>query len=427
VFASIDAIKVTVSKGYDGKYEVKREPATTWGQFTPEHVFYLKDGDENITQAKCAYIWENITYGDTFTIVRNCPPAVLLEWKNKLVGFNFEAHRNYIYGLLEKSDNSSNYESIEVPHSFLDVFRGKKSVEEIKKEAKEKLNSISPAERRALEDRTLYYTYELDDKKIYSYSKDFSNPLKSVRHEPKLLTVQANMNETNTVYGYGTDEDMLRFVHMISISGYGEDLEVIRISKKNRKHFRHCTYIKDFLLQVSLIGISMHDELIKWNTGRMIYNVLEKMRFLKNYDEFDSEIVKDYKKLKTYYEENFKSICNYRNLDCYKDHFENSEHLVDHVISYLDKIGDLQTFIAENKEDKESIAQKALEYFNNSGIETAKAYDEEVYEVLQRVLKYIKPFEHLFNYVEVLTTPDKKIPEETKEEIRQFIAYKTGN
>lgn len=309
---------------------------------------------------------------------------------------------------LRASSETMEYDDIPVPESIKDPTEkeGKNTI---------KIDKLSPAEERALLGKTVCATY-IQGYNTYNHYWDKKEPvIKDLIDDP-----------ADIVYGFQEDEPLLEIVYRsLSMDKdlpddffYNKDFKLVRIAKTAAKHYKNHTYVKDFLLSINpkTKTIAMHSKLVEWHTGRKISEVVSRMKFLENFGIFNAEIFRTYQDIKAFWRQNY-------NPESIKD-----LEMIPELNSYADKVISLQLYIEEHPGNSEAIAAQCKALFEmgpeDETFVGSVGINMPVYKNLQKLLDYIQPLEHIFNYIGPLVESGKGISPELEYEIREIMKNK---
>lgn len=332
--------------------------------------------------------------------------SFLAEWESKQQTFS---------KFLRSSEEILIYEDIAIP--------GKDDPEEDEKEEETIIKGLTPAQLREIQGKTvcmypIFSTWKGYEGRDFVWGKE----------EPVIKDLM--LDDADIVYGFKEDEELIHMLAQMltarvndnSSEFYNANFRLVRISQAAAKYFKNHIYIKDFILSVNpdTKSIAMHSKLVKWHTGRKINEALSKMKFLGNFSRFNPTIAKSYDKLKHYAEENFRDVRGSSSFGC-------NEDMIKDLNEYANKVIDLQVYIAAHPENLPAIAAQARSLFDipegEDTFEIAVGTELEVYNELQVVLEYIKPLEHIFNYIKPLVD-NERISDELETEIREIMHTK---
>lgn len=332
--------------------------------------------------------------------------------------------QNVFLKFLRESTETVDYDAVEVPDAVEDP--------DAEKDAVVKIKEMSSAELRALQGKILC-TYP-------SY-----NPYQSDRNfmwtKEELVIKDVMLDEAEIVYGFKEDEELLIALAAMFSNGkmkdryssnwdqsdikyefFNKDFKIVRVAMSAAKHFKDHVYVKDFLFSVDTNqkSVAMHSKLVNWHTGRKINEHLQRMRFLNNFERFNPEISAIYENLLEFHKTFYREVST--------TNFGASESMMTDLKTYADKIMDLQIYISKHPDNALAIAAQARSLFEEEAdadtYQKAVGINMGVYERLEKVIEYIEPLEHIFNYIEVLCSKGAGIPSELEVEIREILRNK---
>ena len=408
------------------KDEINRNIVDSWYGFNCDHVYIQ---EEETSFIKDLYLCENFS---TFVTIKVIPKEELIEkyveeqgeiidgkpkfskwtedYVNKLID-----KRDKVLNYIKKSSLCKYYKDVIVPEDY-----NKKHEETVKEIEKQELAiKYTPKELRQLEERTIIHTLKQD-----SNRKD-RLPFTWKKGEPKISDLKDS--EDNIVYGFGEDDEKLQITAVILWKMFNgqinsKELNLIKVSKSMPKKFlRKHTYIGDFYGNLLIDKeVTMSQELVKWNTARVIYNNLESLKFMRNYELFNSEVYNTYKEVKEY--------CHryYKDTDNITSKYSSGAEFINNTIRYCNKVAELQVYIREHKDKSDLIQKKSEELFGINTVETAIGLDLQIYDKLQLLINYTEPVKSLFNHITVLydESKAKDITFETEQLIKEVIELK---
>lgn len=327
---------------------------------------------------------------------------------------------------LEESTESTELESITPPEDQKDP-----EEEEIKET---KIKSMTPAEKREIEQRTIQYYLEYQS---WRGSELFG----WIKAEPKIK--QVIEDKATVIYGFQEDEELLHMVGQMlhvpqtifketpelfrkrSEEFFNSEFKLVKVAKSVAKYYVDHIHVKEFILSINseTKHIFMHSKLVNWHTGRKIHAELSRMAFLANFRIFNSSVCDQYEQLVKFHKEHY-NVLNPK-------FFGGDAGLETELNNYADKVINLQLYIEEHKGNAEAIAARARDLFEipqgEDTFEQATGLNLPVYQLLQEVLEFVRPLEHILNYINVLTKAGSNIPYDLEVEIREILASKNRN
>lgn len=198
-------------------------------------------------------------------------------------------------------------------------------------------------------------------------------------------------------------------------------LRLLMVSQQNSKYYKDFKHITRFFKEIKAKTITMSNALIRWNTARLMQEKLEDLQFLNGFAPINQEKHQAFKRLKSYVGNHWRSL----DISDYERDAE-TEGDTKELINHLDKVGQFQLFVRSNPDDKETIAQMAVELFNpQSGVEIEHgcAIDTEIYDLYTELLDWAQPVKVLLNIVKPLASGDP-LTDEQEEAIRHYFQYR---
>ena len=161
------------------------------------------------------------------------------------------------------------------------------------------------------------------------------------------------------------------------------------------------------------LKISMDNRLIKWNTGRIIKDQLNKLEFFENYSLINKEMYDIYIHLKEYARNNYNGNAGiYHNDELYKS-----------LVSHLDNMVEFQKMV-ESNDPTLDLANEAKARFDNENVRSTKAVNTQEIARLELLLEYARPVRILFNNLVSLTSDYQHISAELVDEIQEVVLNK---
>lgn len=161
------------------------------------------------------------------------------------------------------------------------------------------------------------------------------------------------------------------------------------------------------------LKISMDNRLIKWNTGRIIKNQLDKLEFFENYSLINKELYDIYIHLKEYAKNNYNGNAGiYHNDELYKS-----------LVAHLDNMVEFQKMV-ESNDPTIDLAKEAKSRFDNENVRSTKSVNTEEIARLELLLEYAKPVRILFNNLVSLTDEHYHMSAELVDEIQEVVLNK---
>jgi hypothetical protein len=425
--------KTVTNRGYKSsvKEGIKREDIGSWGDFHPDRL-YVTTGKASFR--KDMFIISRLSTNPydrpNFTLITlpdaDSDKALLdsfdLKSPDQLKTYNRvkagHDERDKLIKHILASKKVINYDDIDVPDDFMKDASDDSGSEEV--DSVETVQE-SDKERRRREQKILVLKPSwILRNTVYESDTSFDWQRKELAIE------QIEDFEGVCVYGYKEDDEELHFAVNILCAGEwdigqleGDEIRVFKIAKTLTKHFKTGVHVKDFLFSFKDKHISMHDELVRWNTGRLIGPELEKVRFLSNFGLFNKEMSDAYNELRTYVHENYSVPFNsvsYKGYGMNRDTFSQ-------FVEQIDKVTQLQMYITNNPDDAEGIAAHSKALFNLE-IGGALGIDMDKYNMLQKILEYGTPVATLLNKIPCLTDAHSTISAEVETAVKEYVQYK---
>jgi hypothetical protein len=377
-------------------------------------------------------------------------PRVLERWKK----FN-----QYILA----SEGIQFYEDIEVPENFKDRNKHVKENETAVKqeaevqteearlsaEARRKLNGttvlFTPRVEWNRSNNTLYTWHKLEipvmdidkwnDPEIY-YSSDNDSSLLQLaafitRPEEGQITLKPYTGDPND---YGKDGSIHRsynhgnYEYHTTLPAFHcqPEVKLIKVAQNRVKYYRDFKHIQSFFADYNAKTktLTMSNKLIKWNTARYIHQYLPRLKFLNNFRAFDDYMWTTYHNLVKYHNQHYREVGDHAGKIKEIGQVEYGE-----MISHMDKVAELQIFVAEHPSDSAAIVQMVKGLFGTEVeniVQDGCALDMNLRNLVHKLLDYAEPLYVMLNEMEILTNCDDIMTQELEDEIRGYIKFKTG-
>ena len=417
-----------VRKTYNG--DIERDVIKRWSDFTNRRLYLKTIGtskatDLYLTQTTSDFviieqisddiISDNFLQTTRYNAKSNSlDDAELKTWSDKEIN-KILTNRNKIYQLITDSEDILNYDDVVVPEAFSILAD---SVDE-----KNKLANMTPAELRVINEEIVCYTLT----EAWTSYNNGVTPYKKAKEEPKVKDIKAYTGE---LY-YATTEDAYK-LHMAALlierqmesKFYGEDIQLVQVSKGNVKHFKDHKHIDRFFATYDENNVkTMNSKLVKWNTARLIDDSFNSFEFLNNFKLFNNDMVDLFVELRTYKEANYTNerFNNYNPID------EKGTDFRKLVTGNLDAMNDLQLFIRDNAGDDKAISQKLQDVLATEDVDPEEKYvglDLSIYDKLQELITFVDPINALLNSISALTDEYSTISPELESSIKQFLELK---
>tara|TARA_R100001198_G_scaffold32148_3_gene17142 strand:+ start:45 stop:2786 length:2742 start_codon:yes stop_codon:yes gene_type:complete len=425
-----------------GKDEVKRQDATSYAGFRENSIF-LKT-DENFNRIKDIYL--NQGMGGAIIVISkpkaempekvlNMPPG---DYKDQAVAMHNKiiAKRNRVWELLKESDYTKSYDNVIVdPEWLADYKQESTAAEELAK-----FDTLSPEERRKIEERMVAYSFRHNQ----NYWRDPSNRKRYIldKIEPKVKDLMKT--ERTTYYGTKADEEALiaacgvlhdyapkvkhvykelsywwkeadspvYFFDTPPVSHRGHDgkwpewsmpgtdainldfdtPQLIRVSQSNVKHITmnsNVKHISEFFLQLTDNGgYTMDEYAIKWYTAQKVRPILNKT-YLYCLKDINQDLFDKYTK-----------VYNACQMITTSDWVKSTE-----VFSAMDKLMQFQEFV-ESTDDANAIKNKSRELFVLDMPESV-AQDKEVIDAFNELEEFTEGVHVMLSSIsEIQYAPD---------------------
>lgn len=425
-----DGFKLTIKeKTTDYKTKkviIKKEHPNGWSQINTSRMYHK---EESSSRNKDLYL---ISGGTTICTYSPLSDATIIANSGNLENADRRIKmRNETLRLLKLSSEYLNYDSIEVPESFI-THVTQLDNNEIAEEEKEKM--LTPEERRALENRVVANTYKT---RYVSYSEVDAQSYCKHKVEPRIKEIKEY--EGSLYYGYQVDESKLQFAcHLMDIQlrkngstpFYGDDYKFLSVSVSNKKSFSMHSHIDDFfgkhVPQLDSNGkeigknIIMDNAIVKWNTARNLSKHLPYLVFFNNFSTFNMELFDLHKEILEY------CNTNYTSLSSYEKRYGMHQHYSD-FINFIEKVEAIQTLTEDGTSTPADIAYKVKELTLPEGTTGGLVIDNTMIAKMNILLSYAGPVKDLFNYIPLLTTRNNPISLSTSIMINDFIKLKHGN
>jgi len=323
-------------------------------------------------------------------------------------------YRTELINQIKKSSLLRKYSDIVVPEDW----KSKLEKEDLEIEAKQTIASLSPAELRKLNEKTIVNSFKSFSNKPYSLEQ-----LSRSKKEPKISELLNDPAEI--IYGDSDDEEKLKSACFLLYSQlntshryldtYTDSFKLILVANANKKYVKTKTHINTFFKELDNNNImTMNDKLIKWYTGKLINDNYDKFKFINScYKSINSEVVEIHDELTSYV----------------KNYYSNSvkNDFIDDWLVFTDNAFKMQLFVTENPNiPEQELKNKSMELFGAEIVKGGNVVDLEIYYKLQWLINYCEPIYPLFNEVRALEYgfADKK---ELESLINEIISLKGLN
>lgn len=334
----------------------------------------------------------------------------------------WENERELLDTLIKDSAKVELYSSIQVPEGYKTT---EKEAEEEAEEAEEEVTSkLTAAEQRALENRIVATAFRAAWEASIWYRD---------KKQPKIKEILSDRGDI--IYGFAEDEANL--VLVAEILGMGKEnlrsdgtwldnQKVVMIAQNNAKYFKPHIYIQDFFTNVNpeTDTITMHNQLVKWQTARKINDALPKLKFLQNFGIFDPQAKAMYLELVGYVDLNYVDLK--AGLHNHKSGKNAAQEVIDSLSTHADKITELQLFVKSHPGNYQAIAAMSKALFDtdeDGSFKDALGIEIDIYEKLLTLLEFTKQVQVLLNSIGNLSVTSG-ITYELEREIKEYLAYK---
>ncbi len=420
----INRIDVTVTE--KGAFKTKQTEIRTWGEFSAKNLFLRESVNDTIGSILSGYITQEILQDDHYYVMT---PTKWIktsdESESEMYHIQLEDVHTEFVSMLENSIGFDNLKSVDVPDDFKSAAavalkeqeRLDKEEEKLRKE-REAEAALTAEDVRRRDGKFLYHTFRFEEGWNKRAIGDFK--IIKTKEEANIDFVSSMFSKPTTIYGTLEDLPLLRSILLFDHTQYRDyttynlacrsGFKVILVSKTNVKFVdMYATHVKEALQHFNGSKLKVMGRIAKYNTARVykekIYtNAFEYLSIFKNIDDTADKV---YSKLSSY----LASFGGDREL-------QNNISGVDSVHSYLDNLAELQMFIATCK-DKDAVASKAMELFNNEGIESCDAVDLKIVAAWKAIEDYTSEISGLLSMVNY-----KNIDDAGKAFIREYIQLK---
>lgn len=434
LFWGLSVRKVYHSRDWrsNGKEEIKRDDIGGWADFNPLEC-YIQVGATATTRdfylSHTQGTFNTVRILDETELIKDLVKPVELDDKGKPKANIWTedyvkgliAKRNKLLDYIKASKLYKSYDDVVVPEEWAKRFEASQVIKEDKEGAAgevAKEPEPSPAELRKLAEKTVAHVLVQD-----KYRKD-NLPFSWKKIEPKISELKDD--EAELYYDY-SDSDKLQITTILMFPMYQgkfdetSGFKLVRVSKSMpKKYLKKHKFIDEFYKVQTDKEVGISKQLVHWLTAKLIDEKLNEIKFMRNYEAFNSEVQSLYEEVKSYSKANYS--------DNYMDFiikYATGKDFIDQMLLYTNKVCELQLFIRDHVNDSEAIKQKSKEIFGIDTLEAAIGYNLDMYDKLQTLLDYADPVKALFNHIDVLT--DVKKPDisfETETLIKEIIDSK---
>lgn len=213
-----------------------------------------------------------------------------------------------------------------------------------------------------------------------------------------------------------------------------DKVRLLRISRSNARFYRNFRHIHYFFRDVRKMNgkntLTMSNALIRWNTARVIKNMLDQVVFYNNFTHYP-ELLNRYRFLRTFVDKHYREVSG-------KVMFNSelsgaSDKTVEELTAHCDKIMELQLFVQENPEAGDAVIAKmarglfgtiTTRFGAEVEVQDAWAIDLGLYRDAKLLLSAGLEVATLLNTVPHLNTASKSIPPELYETIQEYLEFK---
>lgn len=376
-----------------------------------------------------------------------------VEVQNEITRVTERWHRLNKYIL--SSEDIKFYDTIKVPEHYKEGNKGTEEDGVLKQEAEEKTKEaqLSAEARRKLAGDTILFTpavaYGYNEKVDLYYWKKLEIPVLDIDkwdnpevyyssddHAPLLKLAAFITRPEDNIIGRTIVTHQDDKVMTFSDTAFSHaEVKLVKVAQNRVKYYRDFKHIHKFFAEVKNKKITMSNKLIQWNTARYVHQYLPKLSFLTGFERFHADHYRSFKTLRDYVSKHYREVG--AHVGSVKDigTVEYSD-----MIAHIDKVAELQIFVAENPNDHEAIAQFTKSLFGagtENQITDGCALDMNIRNLVHQLLDYAEPIYIMLNQMPVLTCQrlydeDEDLfkydmTEELETEIRHYINSKTGN
>lgn len=412
------------------KKELKRTPIDGWGYFKPSRLYELT-GEDRSSPVKDRYLIElhagsylQIKFQDKKTLLEEARKTHkdwekdrVEKWVDKKLKI-----RDKIYNYLTSHDTYkiNSYSDVEVPEDF------EKKVE--KEIEEQKVSTLSPAEKRALQGKVVCYTYEYKEQSYGRYAYRLN------KEEPIL----GELDDIQHPVVYGNQEDDDKFKMIANLFHYQHKqfqfrpnffpfeklkkesyngIAFARFSKRNTKHVKqnpNFIHVDKYLWNHTKKSYNIGSAFIPLFTSLHIKNRLRKLPYLANFRIFNEDMSKAYNLLKQY------------TSDCFAEATLNrveKDFTFKAFRTKAEKLKEFQLFLDKNKDnlDEATRKQKSKEVAGHEDLESVQVIDLKIVKLLEELETYSESIKDLFNHISFLETKGNRIPDEAQRLINEIL------
>lgn len=387
-------------KRYDtkeNKYVIDRDTLSTWNDFKLDNVYIQTENtnryrDLYLASIHSSFLTIQIINDDKYIDKLNEASKEPLK-KSKIE--KILKLKQSIEIELKSSIHIKDYDSVVVPDNF--------NVEIDQKEAEEDggtgIKQLSREELRKIEQKTiLHYPRK-------NYTDDLENY--EFTFQAAEMQIKEFMGLDNVFYGSTEQTPLLQLASLILTNKFEvsvhvnrlfnfDELKIIKVSEVvGKKYCKKHKPIKNLFYDLNLKNMSLitTPHIKNWYTARMMKDKMKSFLFLNGFKYINGDIHTIYIEVKDFYNSYYLETDEIAfNRATYNDSFKE-------VISYLDKMKDLQFHCIDNSE----VGTKAFELFGIDAIKNASVVELEMWEKFQNLCLYTENIQEFFNNLEFLT------------------------
>ena len=404
LFENIRVTKVILDK-YNDAYKTQTFEVHSWEQFTPDatHKILLKNrADDRIPVLTLAYIHE--TYNSYY-------PVYVFHYYDEV--------DSELISYIRKSNSIIDYDTLEVPQSFLDKYSSNQTKLEKEEEEKIVAEEISKKELRKYNGEILYHEFRANSN---GYIANTENNLVKQKQSIKIDNVKNVFNKHTTIYGTSQDIPLLMSIlYMIGNPNYDtkiigkKNFNIIVVSNDTVKYIsNYATHVIPALQNFNGNKLSLIIPIKNYNTARIIKHIYESddYDYLRYFDNVDSDAADTYKQLCKYIIDNGQRSNTKFNVSGSTN-----------IEEYLNLVTEFQLYL-QQETDKNNIAEKAKEYFNNTKINSCDAIDLEIYAKFKALEDFVENIKDLLFPYSRYSSSYQRIREINAAAVREYITLK---
>ena len=371
---------------------IGRDVVTRWGELQLNSFFYFKNEGVAHNNKRDKYL--HSIRGDFYTVT-HIPKGLT---KASIEFLNYKG---------TSKDNFLEYEEIEIPEGFTSQYEEEEEILALDVEMKAE-KQLTPEERRNKYDLILlttfrpqkYYDYTSYDTKLMYWGENTKVEVKkqdAAHFGGKLYYVLADevfYMELIYVFCKARVEKTLQYYNE-ETQFFSDEKKFVKVSQKNLELIPNAVHVSQFFNAIENETFTMDEDMIKWNTARIIHGSLKTLMFMENFSHISEKYFEKYQTIKKYskehYWENSPELLNK----------SNGKKLLGEFIDTLDKLLEMQEAVQDL--EQEQLEKVLAEKFqNNFGIKDAKVVDYNVILILRELLDFADNISTLLNRVNVL-------------------------